>query len=489
MQNTKQLFGADGIRGNIDQYPFRQEDLIKLSQALAKWWLNKRIHQPVVLLSMDTRESSQRIKFILDEGFRRAGVEIRDAGILPTAAISFLVARNPELTGGVSITASHSLLWESGIKVFDQKGVKLSDSDEREIENFFHSDAHETGNQNHISKVHSETDYLQQYIQGMVNEFSAVNWRKDRILVDCANGATYQSAGPIFNTLGIPHLLRNVVPNGTNTNISSGSEHVRTYPLEFAKEIQTSGAHLGMALDGDADRVVFVDKQGLFYDGDMLLAILAIFLDEKKLLKNKRVVITQMSNSGLIEHLGNHGIQTQQVNNGDKHITDVLLKDDLTLGGEQIGHIIVRNNDFRITGDGLYTGLWILKALSQVSNPTLHDLLHGLRKWPQINASVMLGGRIHSKSEKIPGLAELREQVRNEFPDLSRFECRPASTEPVYRIMLESRDIQVPVLVEQALRLARHVQSHYDRLGEPIEILDCVTGGRISPNASSGFPG
>jgi phosphoglucosamine mutase len=190
-----------------------------------------------------------------------------------------------------------------------------------------------------------------------------------------------------------------------------------------------------------------------------------------------------MANSGLAEHLSKFQIQTQQVRNGDKYITDAFLIENLTLGGEQCGHIIVHNDQDHVTGDGLRTALWILTALSRNPGLTLSDLMRGMRKWPQINVSVMLGGRMFSKSEEIPGLADLKAQVQDEIKDLSRFECRPASTEPVYRIMLEAKETPLPVLVQQAMGLARHIQKHYGRLDEPVEILDCVNGGRIFPNS------
>ncbi len=483
----KRLFGADGIRGKIDQYPFRTEDQIRLGQSLADWWLD-RVSKPILLIGTDTRESNQRIKAALADGLTKAGIEIWDAEILPTAALSFLVAKNPELAGGVMISASHNPIFENGIKVFDHRGMKISDPEEGEIEDLFFSDSPKPLHAKSSATIRPATRLLEQYTQFTVDQFEDLHYTH-KVLVDCANGASYRTAQAVLGKLGIHHSIHNIIPDGTNINFRVGSEYVRKYPREFANELYKSGAVLGVAFDGDADRAVFVDREGLFYDGDMLLSIAAQFLQDKGLLTNKRVVITQMSNSGLKEHVENHGIQTQEVRNGDKHITDVLVGDDLSLGGEQIGHLIFHTDPWNVTGDGLRTFLWMLKALSQASDATLHDLMYGMRKWPQINVSVKLGERMHSKFDLIPGLDESCEQVRSEIPDLSRFECRPASTEPTYRIMLEAKDTSIPVLVEQALRLAHHVQKHYGRLDEPVEILDCVTGGRISPNVSSGFPG
>jgi phosphoglucosamine mutase len=215
----------------------------------------------------------------------------------------------------------------------------------------------------------------------------------------------------------------------------------------------------------------------------MLLASTAILLQDQKLLKNNKVVFTQMSNSGLSEHLKNFQIQSHVVRNGDKYITDVLVADDLTLGGEQIGHLIIHTDPYHVTGDGLRTALWVLGALSRDANLTLRDLMRGMQKWPQINVSVKLGNRMFAKSEKIPGLDECKERVQNGIKDLSRFECRPASTEPIYRIMLEAKNTPSHVLTQHAMGLAHHIQKHFDRLDEPVEVLDCVTGGMIEPNS------
>jgi phosphoglucosamine mutase len=474
----KKLFGADGIRGSIDQYPFRAEDLDSLGRSLAHWWLGQGRDQPV-LIATDTRESSQRIKVALVEGITGGGVEVWDAGILPTAAISFLIASRSDLAGGVMISASHNPIIQNGIKVFNGRGAKASDPDEAAIEKAFF--LRTFGSPAAPRKVRSVRELLDQYTEALLAEFCHIRWPRNKILVDCANGASYQSVQSVLGRLGVGYIVENALPDGTNINFGVGSEQVRSYPADFASELRKSDSEFGIALEGDADRVVFVDREGVFYDGDMLLAIVAHLLLDSKRLNDRKVVITQMSNSGLAQHLLRYGVQTEQVRNGDKYITDVLMSEDLSLGGEQIGHLIIRTDPYHITGDGIRTALWILAALSQDKGLTLRDLTCQLRKWPQINVSAHLGGRVVSKSEEVPGLEELKHRVTKEIKDLSRFECRPASTEPVYRIMLEAPDTPLDVLAGYGYGLARHVQQAFDRLGEPIEMLDCVNGGRISP--------
>jgi phosphoglucosamine mutase len=478
----KQLFGADGIRGRIDQYPFRMEDQIRLGQSLAKWWL-VRVSDPVLLVGADTRESNQRIKAALVDGLTKAGIEIWDVGILPTAALSFLIAQNPELAGGIMISASHNPIFENGIKVFDERGMKINDLEEAKIEEAFFAPEERLLSQNKSARVRSAKALIEQYTQALISEFQGIQWHTHKILVDCANGASYWTAQAVLNRLGIHHAIHNILPDGTNINFGVGSEFVRKYPREFANELHKSGAELGVAFDGDADRVVFVDRNGILYDGDMLLSIAAYFMNDRDLLKNKRVVTTLMSNSGLAAHLRQIGVQTEVVRNGDKYITDVLVDNDLSLGGEQIGHLIFRTHPLTVTGDGLRTFLWILQAFSETKDIALHELMRGLRKWPQINVSVTLGGRMLSQSEEIPGLVESKQKLCDAIKDLSRFECRPASTEPVYRIMLEAEETPVSILAQQALELAHHIQKHFGRQGEPVEILDCITGGKVEPTS------
>jgi phosphoglucosamine mutase len=482
----KRLFGADGIRGIIDQYPFRSEDQVRLGRSLAKWWLSE-FYRPIVLLGTDTRESNQRIKAALVDGLTRSGIEVWDAGILPTAAISFSVASNTNLAGGVMISASHNPIFENGIKVFDQRGMKISDENESDIEELFFSEKTDSPTQNRTASVRPDPNFIKQYMQALANEFEYIDWRRNKILVDCANGASYITAQSVLSKVCLHYALHNAVPDGTNINYSAGSEYVRRFPRKFANELQKSNADIGIAFDGDADRVVFVDRDGLFYDGDMLLASIALLLKDQKLLKNNKVVCTQMSNSCLAEHLKRFQIETDTVRNGDKYITDVLVADDLTLGGEEIGHLIIHTDPYHVTGDGLRTALWILGALSRDTQLTLHALMRGMRKWPQINVSVSLGKRMFSKSEVIPGLCERKERIQDEIKP-SRFECRPASTEPVYRIMLEAKDTPLHILTQHAMGLARHVQRHFDRLDAPVEILDCVSGGMIDPNSVSCLP-
>jgi phosphoglucosamine mutase len=212
----------------------------------------------------------------------------------------------------------------------------------------------------------------------------------------------------------------------------------------------------------------------------MLLAMLALDLKKHGKLKNDTVVITQMSNSGLEQHLKSHNIKIKTVQNGDKYITNTILQEDLTLGGEQIGHVIIHTDETRITGDGLRTALWVLAELCDQPGAVLGDLMGGMRKWPQVHTSVYLHEQTALSSDKIPGLSELLERIKEVIPDLSRLKCRPASTEPSYRIMLEAQDTSIRSLADFAKQIAFHVQRELKSDGHPVEILDCINGGHLS---------
>ena len=472
----KRLFSADGIRGKTDHGILSPESLERLGMVLAIWWRDLS-PTPEILVGSDTRESSERIKQRLAMGLTRGGVKVIDAGVITTPAVSFLIVHTGGLCGGISISGSHLPAIENGIKIFNEAGVKIDDVTESYLENLFSSDPpkHKRSPSARLMKMHHLVD---DYINELLAEYPALKTGK-RIAIDYANGAASTIGGKTFARIGLKPLSLNMSPNGTNINRRSGSEYVRHSPLEFAREFRRYGCEIGIAFDGDGDRVAFIDRNGRFFDGDMILAMLALDLKQAGQLRNNTVVITQMSNTGLEHHLKNHDIQIQTVRNGDKYITDALLKEDLVLGGEQVGHIIIRTNRKRITGDGLRTALWILNELGKRHVPDISDLMGGLKKWPQVNASANLNQRTTLSAHEIPGLAELLETIKQQIPDLSRLECRPASTEPSYRVMLEAAETRVHVLASIARQVAEHVQHQLECSGHPIEILDCVDGGHI----------
>jgi len=470
------LFSADGIRGIIDKHPLRREDIERLGRALALW-LRNVAPIPTFLIGADTRESSQRLKAALVEGLTRGGVRVVDTGILPTAAISYLIISKGFFAGGAMVSASHNPIVENGIKVFNHRGVKIGDEIERLIENLFFGDDL-LPFEIRRAAITEQPELIQHYALALAREVLIHKQLQTRIVIDCAHGAASQIGPLVLDKIHIPHTVLNASPDGTNINRDAGSEHVRFNPGFLSQELHRYGAGLGVALDGDADRAVFVDREGRLYDGDMVLAMLALKLQAERRLQQNTIVITPMSNSGLEHYLRRHGIAARVVQNGDKYITNALVEDDLTLGGEEIGHIIAHTDSFHVTGDGLRTALLVLAALAESPDATLSDLAPGMRKWPQVKASVWIGrGAPLPQADDIPGLTVLLDKIRSAIPDLTSFQCRPASTEPVYRIVLEARRTDTAVLAQHARGIAEYIQQYVGRVGSPIDILDCTMGG------------
>jgi phosphoglucosamine mutase len=472
----EKLFSADGIRGKTDYGILSPESLERLGMALAIWW-RQLAPNPEILLGRDTRESGERVKQHLVRGLTRGGVKICDAGIITTPAISFLIIHTGGFCGGISISGSHLPGIENGIKIFNESGAKIDDNAEDRIQEIFRAKQSQ-GTGSSPASVTRTYNLLETYVEELIGEYPAFRLGP-KIAIDYANGAASVVAGKVLSKLNIKPMSINISPNGTNINRNAGSEYVRQLPKQFAREFGRYGCELGIALDGDGDRVAFIDRNGRFFDGDMILAMLALDLKQAGRLKKDTVVITQMSNTGLEHHLRKHDIHISSVKNGDKYITDTLIKDDLILGGEQIGHIIIRTSQKRITGDGLRTALWVLNELASQSAADIGDLMGGLQKWPQVNTSVYLSKRTPLSASEIPGLPDVLEKLQRQVPDLTRIECRPASTEPSYRVMLEAMETPVHILARITRQIARHVQRELDSVGHPIQILDCVNGGCI----------
>jgi phosphoglucosamine mutase len=470
------LFSADGIRGKIDYGILSSESLERLGMALAIWWKDQD-HSAKILIGRDTRESGERIKQHLVKGLTCGGVKVVDGGILTTPAISFLIIHTGGFNGGISLSGSHLPVIENGIKIFNQNGTKIDDATELIIENLFSSNLPKPTNSFQAS-VSTAYQLVDLYVEELIAEYTLIGSQK-KIAIDYANGAASAIAEKVFSRLKIKPLSINMSPNGANINRKAGSEYARHLPREFANEFKRYGCEIGIALDGDGDRVAFIDQNGKFYDGDMLLSMLALDLKNHGKLDNDAIVITQMSNSGLERHLGTHNIKTMTVRNGDKYITDAILNNDLILGGEQIGHIIIHTDKTRVTGDGLRTALWVLGELCRQPDVELGDLMGGLKKWPQVHTSVYLHERTTLMSDQVSGLSDILHWIREKIPDLSRIECRPASTEPSYRIMLEAQDTPVHVLADFARQVASHVQKELGSQGHPVEILDCINGGNL----------
>jgi phosphoglucosamine mutase len=405
-----------------------------------------------------------------------------DVDVLPTAAISFLIAKTGLFSGGAVISASHSPTEENGIKIFDQHGLKLSDRHEQVIEELFFGPGRlpDEFRPAALTKDSALTDV---YVSDMVGDYRELVRNSPKIVIDCANGAGSKLFPQILDRLNISYTVVNASPNGVNINKLAGSEYARIAPEKFAAELLVrQNAYAGFIFDGDADRVVVIDNRGNLYDGNMLLAMLAFSLKKQDKLAENKVVTTKMSNSGLADFFQKNQITTEYTRNGDKYVTELLVEKDLTLGGEAIGHIIVHDSSVHLTGDGLRTALCILSKLFQLKTNDFQSLAPGMQKWPQIKVSIPLKARTKAQFRQIPGLEKAMQSVVLEIGDVTQLECRPASTEPLYRIMLEARYTPVSVLIHVSRRLIEPIQKFFDVVNGQITVTDCVTGKKLLLN-------
>lgn len=425
------LFGTDGLRGVAGEFPLDNATIELLGHVLYSQ-LTARAFEPEIIVGRDTRESGPALLHALCRGFTAAGGKIDDAGILSTPALAYLAKFERKCT--ISITASHNAYRDNGIKIFGPDGYKLTESAENEIEPYLLG---------HTAFLRSATTtpcaankelqqhFHEQYRNHLINEvFSGLSLNGMRIALDCANGATCELAPRVLRELGAEVSAINTQPNGRNINDNCGALH----PEKLLEFLQANGWDAGFTYDGDGDRCLCADSKNA-YDGDFILAAAAIYLKDRGRLKNHTVVATTMSNLGLEVFLREKGIQLLRVPVGDKYVLEKLDQEGLSLGGEQSGHIIFRNESN--IGDGLLTSLQILRMMKD-SGKKLSELCHGFRRYPQ----VLLNIPVRSKPD-LAGIPEVQQRIRgieNELADRGRIVVRYSGTESLARIMIEGPD-------------------------------------------------
>lgn len=469
------LFGADGIRGEMDVSPLDVQGVSRIASAVGLYIREKHI-EPVCLIGSDTRESSQRLKIIFIDRLNKIGIGTVDAEILPTPAISFLVAKKGLFAAGIVFSASHNPINENGIKIFNEHGIKLSKDDEAKIEKYFDEINTLPTTWNYALNF-KDRDYAKQYVRQLIREFKDYNWSNLNLVLDCANGASHITAPKVLESLGCKFSLTHAWSDGTNINQDAGSEYARHDPYKLEELLSRYQGAVSVSLDGDADRVVLVDKYRNYYDGDSILALLGLRYKDQGILKKNKVVGTPMSNPALQEYLARNGIAFKVVSNGDKYITSAIMDDDLVLGGEQIGHIVIHNQPEWVTGDGLRTALWVLSELAENPEKTILDMLPGMKKYPQLVVSIQLDQKSSLKKEDIPGLCNLIDEIEFRHPDVKISQCRPASTESCYRSIIVSRVTPVAILLAMAKRLGDCVYQSIITKNQAIRALDCAKGG------------
>jgi len=423
-----ELFGTDGLRGKAGQFPLDGPSVFVLGQALAELFLEKNL-VPMLVTGRDTRESGKWLEEVLLGGFISSGGQAVSAGVIPTPGISFLVRTNG-FSSGVVISASHNPYQDNGIKIFSAKGTKIPEDWEEQLE----KKILKARGKNLTVKpatVAFEASLKLKYLDHLRHLFSAVGIRKLKLVLDCANGASSDLAPALFRSLGFEVLAINFQPDGKNINKKCGS----LYPETLREVVKMENADLGIAYDGDADRVIWVDEQGRLLNGDHTLYVQAQSLKEKNRLNKNTVVATIMSNMGLELALAERGIKMLRTKVGDKYVLEEMLRQELNLGGEQSGHTIFL--DQAITGDGLLTSLKMIEAM-QEKRQKISELVEGFKEFPQ----VLLNVRVREKIpfSELPGYDTLVQEVKAELANEGRLEVRYSGTEPLARIMIEGRD-------------------------------------------------
>jgi phosphoglucosamine mutase len=433
--NGKRLFGTDGIRGTANQYPITPDLVLKVGQAMGHILRKQpsRNKIPKVVIGKDTRLSGYMVELALTSGLNSMGVHVELLGPLPTPGIGFLT-RNMRADAGIVISASHNAYMDNGIKIFGSDGYKIPDSMEREIEklvmetdmNPFLATSTEIGRSKRIEDAHGR------YVVFAKNAFP-LEYTLDgmRIVLDCANGASYKVAPAIFQELGAELMVLGNNPNGFNINDKSGA----LYPAKVAEAVQQYRADVGISLDGDADRVVMVDEKGHIVNGDHILAICAMHLKSRGELPKNTVVATQMSNFGLDKLMTENGIRVVRTDVGDKYVVEEMRKHGYALGGEQSGHIIFI--DHSTTGDGCIAALNVLAVMKR-TGMRLSQLNEKMVDVPQVLINTRVSHR--EDLDKIKGYKELISKIEAKLEGEGRVFVRFSGTEPVVRVLLEGPD-------------------------------------------------
>lgn len=447
---TGRYFGTDGIRGRANKFPMTAEVAMRVGMA-AGLSFQRGSHRHRVVLGKDTRLSGYMIENALVAGLCAAGMDVFLLGPIPTPAVAMLV-RSLRADIGVMISASHNPYHDNGIKLFGPDGYKLSDQIEARIEAMLDddiemalADSDGLGRAKRVDGVHDR--YIEFAKRTLPRSMSLSGLR---IVVDCANGAAYKVAPAALWELGADVVAINVDPNGININKECGS----TDPAELQRKVHEVRADIGIALDGDADRVVIVDEQGELVDGDQIMALIAESWHQSGRLAGGGVVSTIMSNLGLERFLGGLKLQLHRTKVGDRYVVEHMREHGLNVGGEQSGHIVL--SDFSTTGDGLVSALQVLACIKRANKP-VSEVAKKFEPVPQLLKNVHISGG--KPLEDAPVKAAI-EDARIRLGKGGRLVIRPSGTEPLIRVMAEGDDQKlVETVVDDLVEVISHARS------------------------------
>lgn len=425
---TKPFFGTDGIRGAVGVEPITPTTIVHLGWALGTV-IKKHYGKGSVMVGKDTRVSGYLLESAMEAGLSSSGMDVTMLGPLPTPAIAYLT-QTARANAGVVISASHNNYADNGIKFFGPNGTKISDAIQDEIEQLMPQPLVVVPSEQ-LGKAYRMDDAVGRYVEFCKGTIPRrMNFKGLKVAVDCANGAAYQSAPAAFHELGADLRVINNTPNGFNINSECGSTHIKG----LQKIVVDESCDLGIAFDGDADRVLMVDRNGEVVDGDQLLFVIANSLYKQNRLKGG-VVGTQMTNLGMEKALQEREIPFVRAKVGDRYVMQELKERDWVLGGESSGHIICL--DKTTTGDGLVSALQVMTQMQFMEKP-LHELAAKMTMYPQVMINVRLA--VGANAAQVCNLAPVVESVTNaesELKDSGRVLLRASGTEPVIRVMVE----------------------------------------------------
>lgn len=424
---AKKYFGTDGIRGKVGAYPITADFMLKLGWATGRVFAKEG--SGFVLVGKDTRISGYMFESALEAGLSAAGVDTKMLGPMPTPGIAYLT-RTLRAKAGIVISASHNPYYDNGIKFFSVNGTKLPDELEHQIEHYIDAPM-TTVESSKLGKAKRVSDAVGRYIEFCKATVPPhLDFKGMRIVIDCANGATYHIAPHVFSEVGAEVVTIAADPDGLNINDECGA----TKPEYLAEKVLEYRADLGIALDGDGDRIIMVDHKGEIVDGDELIYIIARSrLDEGKL--HGPVVGTLMSNLGMEHALKAVGVQLLRANVGDRYVMELLAEKKGVLGGEGSGHIICL--DKTTTGDGIVSALQVLAEMRRTGK-SLHDLKSGMKKYPQVLINVRAETKVKIDENEL--IKKAVEAVEKKLGDKGRVLLRASGTEPLIRVMVEGVD-------------------------------------------------
>ncbi|MDA3924928.1 MAG: phosphoglucosamine mutase [Kiritimatiellae bacterium] len=431
----KKLFGTDGIRGQANVYPVNAELALKLGKALGAQLNARGYGSARAVIGKDTRLSGYMLETAITSGLVSAGVDVFLVGPVPTPAVAHLT-KSLAADVGIMLTASHNPFDDNGIKLFNPDGYKLEDAEEDALTELILDGEIRTDHirSDQLGRAYRLDDARGRYIEFAKSTINNEKLSDFKVVLDCANGAAYDLGPWIFRELGASVIKTGISPDGININTNCGAMH----PEVVAQLVKDTKADIGIALDGDADRVIFSDENGSVVNGDQILAACAINFKKQNKLTNNTVVVTSMSNLGLHDAMKENDINVEVTDVGDRYVIDSMRKNGYALGGENSGHLIF--HDYATTGDGIISALQVLRMMKK-EGKTLSQLVNCMKEYPQKLVSLKV--KVKKPVEEVPILHDAIHNCEVELKGRGRVIVRYSGTEPKIRLLVEANDLQL----------------------------------------------